>query len=656
MVDYRAQYEDFHPESAFSQAPKQGPTQTRIAGASPTYLSAPAPGYSDKTQSRVSSSAPPPTSPMQTPGNNLTNPGYAEQAFEYTQNRLLEDPYADQLQSAYNNTQKPSQGENYLNQNLGTLSGPGQGEQYWNQVQGQYMDPFAGEQFARQATQNFQAQGPASAFNQQAMGDHYQDYTNYSTGNAQGQYGQSAGQLANGTQGEQGLGQIAGQYDQIGQYTGQNHAQGQYQQNAASGPMAAQQFYDQVGGSYAELGQYQDPNRAAGQYEQTQQAFGDLPIANFDPFYDRARQLGTQDYNRQAAGRGVYGSSEALSGVGNVITDIEAQRANRSFDAEMQRAQEQRARQQLLGEQARQGDLSGLGAFAANQQGLQTFGNLANNAGNQTLGQQTMLGQQARNADLSATDAFNQNLQGASTFANINNMQANQELGRHELLGNMANNADSQATAAQNARTSAMSAFGNIASNADSAEARRYESSTNAMNQADRMGLDRMNAGADVAFGVDDQNRQNYETGTRAAETAARLGLDRNLQGANISNTQSANDLNRLDAFNRTASSAENSRQARQQAKIQEISNMSRDMANLTQNAFGALASGDQAAFDQEWQANMLPALQAAGKSEQEIAEIKGAITQLGLAYATGGFDSGDSGGSAAPPLDPNPY
>ena len=168
---------------------------------SPSYLTAQAQGQMNVTGGykppSIDLSDSPwglPSSPMQTPGNNLTNPGYAEQAFEYTQNRLLEDPYAKQLGAAYNNTQKPSAGENYLNQNLGSLNGPGQGEQYWNQVQGQYMDPFAGEQFARQATQNFQAQGPASAFNQQAMGDHYQNYTNYSTGNAQGQYGQSSGQ------------------------------------------------------------------------------------------------------------------------------------------------------------------------------------------------------------------------------------------------------------------------------------------------------------------------------------------------------------------------------------------------------------------------------------------------------------------------------
>src|SRR5690606_9123209 len=304
----------------------------------------------------------PPPSTFQDPGNNMVNPGYTEQAFGALQNRLMEDPSAGLLQDQYGQTQSASAGENFMNQNLGTLQGPGQGEQYWNQVQGQFMDPFSGEQFAREQAQALSPSGAAGAFNAQAQGQ-YDQFTGFSgAGNAQGQYGQSAASLAGGTAGEQGMGQIAGQYGQIGQYQGGNNALGQYQQNAGSGPMAGQTFYDQVGGSYNDVGRYTDQNRAGGQYEQTQGAFGDLPIAEFDPFYDRARQLATQDYNRQSAARGVYGSSEALSGIGNVITDIEAQRANRSFDAEMARAQEQRARQQLLGEQARMGDLSSLGA------------------------------------------------------------------------------------------------------------------------------------------------------------------------------------------------------------------------------------------------------------------------------------------------------
>jgi hypothetical protein len=480
-------------------------------------------------------------SPIQNPGNNMTNPGYDEQAYLYTQNRYLEDPAAGMLKDQYGNLQSPTQGEQYLNQNLGTLDGPGQGDQYWNQVQGQYMDPFAGEQYARQATQNFSAQGPASAFYNQSMGQ-YGDFTGYSgPQNAQGQYGQSAQSLAGGTQGEQGLGQIAGQYGSIGQYG--------------------------------------DPNLAAGQYAQTQGAFGAMPIANFDPFYDRARQLGVQSYNQDAAGRGVYGSSEALSGVGNVITDIEAQRANRSFDAEMQRTQEQRARQELLGNQARMGDLSSLAAFGAN-------------------------------------------LSGAETFANINNMQGNLELGRNQLLGNMANNADSQALGAQNANIAGLNAFGNIASSADSAETNRYQASTNAMNNADQTALARMNSGADIAFRGDDSARADFTASTNAANQAAQLGMDRTRTSADIANTMSGNDLNRLNSFNSAASGAEGSRQARMQQTMADVRAHSQQAYQMISDVMKSIQSGEQTDWETEWQSKLLPVMQAADIDQKQIDQL----------------------------------
>ncbi len=604
--------------------------------ARPTQGSAPAPQLRGIDLRGAGAAFAPPNA-LQNPGNNLTNPGYDEQGLLYTQNRYLNDPSAGLLQDQYKNLQSPTQGENVMNQNLGTLMGPGQGDQYWNQVQGQYMNPMAGEQFARQATQNFGAQGPASAFYNQSMGQ-YDQFTGYSgPQNTQGQYNQSAGQLAGGTQGERGLGQLAGQYGNIGQYQGGNQASSQYQQNASSGPLAAQSFYDQVGGSYGSMGQYSDPNLAAGQYAQTQQAFGDLPIANFDPFYDRAIQLGTQDYNRQAAGRGVYGSSEALSGVGNIVTDLNAQRANRSFDAEMQRAQEQRARQELLGNQARMGDLSSLAAFGANLSGLETYGNLANNAGQQTLGQQTMLGNQARAADQTALDAFNSNLRGVDTFANVNNMQGNLELNRNELLGNMANNADSQALGAQQANIQGLNAFGNIASNADSAEARRYESSTNAMNQADRTALDRMNSGADIAFRGDENQRANYDSTMRTAEAASRLGMDRTKTSADIANTLSGNDLNRLDSFNRAASGAEGSRQARQQSAINAISGYSQQVQGAISQALQGVISGSQADTEAAWQADVLPVLQQAQMDQKQIDQVYELFKGVAEAKAKGG-------------------
>lgn len=473
--------------------------------------------------------------PLQAPGNNMQNPGYTEQGVEAVQNRLLQDPYADQMQDQYQQTQTPSAGEDYINQSLGSLDGPGQGEQYWQQQQGAFNGPGMGSSFTQGATDAFSPQGASSAFNNQAQG----------------------------------------QYDDFTGYEGAGNAQGQYQANASSGPNSSQQFYDQAAGDYDSRGTFSDPNRAAGQYEQTQGAFGDMPIAQFDPFYDRARQLGVQSYNQDAAGRGVYGSSESLSGVGNVITDIEAQRANRSFDAEMQRAQEQRMRQQLLGEQARAGDLSALGAFDANLAGTKTYGDLASQAASQTTAQQTMLGNQADQADDNAQAAQNSNIQGMQTL-------------------------------------------GDIAHNADTDETDRYEASTGAMNDAERNDTDRRRAGADIANMADDNARDDYTASTGAAVDSANVRDQRVDTGIQAGDVGSDNDLARLDEFGDQTGQAEDDRQARLQSEIDATLGRDTVTANLIGKAMESLMGADQGTFEDAWAAKILPALQAANLSEQD--------------------------------------
>lgn len=475
---------------------------------------------------------------LQTPGNNWSNPGYSEQALTVTQNRLLEDPFQGYQQNLASQAAQPSAGQNYMNQNLGSLNGPGSGEQYWNSVAGQFQNPFAGEQFTRQATQDFSPTGAAGAFNNQAQ-QQYGQFTGYSgPQNSQGQYGQSYGELSGGTYGENVLGSLAGGYAQNGTYGG--------------------------------------PNLAAGQYAATQQSFGDLPTPDSaDPFYDRAIQLGTQAYNQGAAGRGVYGSSEALSGVGNVITDLNARRAQTAFGNSMAIAQENRARQQLLGEQARMGDVSSL-------------------------------------------DAFNANLQGASTYGNLANMQANQQLGRNALLGTMANNADTQALGAQQANISGLNALGNIAGQADRAETDRYSASTNAMQNADRNAISRLTAGADISNMADSNRRSDYSASMGAAANAAANDNARLQTASGIASTGSANDLSRLLGFNQAAIGAENSRQARNQAEVDQQTGLSRDMSNAVASASAQLMGADQQTFDDWFNATMLPIMNKANMSQQE--------------------------------------
>lgn len=514
---------------------------TRPAATTPARpaLTNPALAFSPSASatSAVSKAASPPApSPLQAPGNNFVNPGYGEQGLNLTQNRLLEDPYAQTQSNLAQQASNPSAGQNALNQNLGSLQGPGQGQQYWNQVQGQFQDPFAGEQFARQATQNMSPSGPAGAFYNNAMGQ-YGDFTGYS---------------------------------------GPQNSQGQYQQNASSGPLAGQDFYNQVAGQYGTTGTYSDPNLAAGQYAQTQQSFGALPTpTSADPFYDRSIQLGTQAYNQGAAGRGVYGSSEALSGVGNIITDLNAKRAQTAFGNDMSIAQENRARQELLGNQARAGDLSSLAAFGANLSGLETFGNLAGQAGQQTLGQQTM-------------------------------------------LGNQASQADQNAQAAQNSNIAGLNAFGNLSSNADQAETNRYTASTNAMNNADRTQIERTRAGADIAQGVDNTDiaRTNART---SAGTAAANATDNGLQTAsNIAHTGSADDLSHVNSFNTTAQGAEGQRTSRLQTMLDETFKRDSKVSDMIGKALDGVSAQGQADFENYITSTLAPIMNDASLSESE--------------------------------------
>jgi len=472
----------------------------------------------------------------QNPGDTMVGPGLSEQAYNSTQNRLNEDPFQSTFQGVAGASGQPSQGENYLNQNLGTLNGPGQGDQYWNQVQGQFSSPFAGEQFARSATQNMAPQGAAGAFNTKAQGQ-YGDFTNFA---------------------------------------GPQQGQQQYNANASSGPLAGQSFYDSVAGQAGTTGHYSDPNLAAGQYAQTQQSFGDLPAPDSaDPFYDRSIQLGTQAYNQGAAGRGVYGSSEALNGVGNIITDLNAKRAQTAFGNSMSIAQENRARQELLGNQARQGDLSSLGAFGANLSGLETFGNLAGQAGNQTLGQQTMLGNQAAQTDQSAQSAQNSNIQGLGTL-------------------------------------------GNIAGQADTAQTNRFTARTNAMNNADRTGLDRLQTGADIAFKGDANQRDNFTAQSNAATNAGQLQNSRQNTQISAANAGSQNDLNRLNSTNNAAQGAEGQRQQRLQSQIDATFKRDSKMADILGKAADSVTEEDQANFENFITATLAPIMNDASLSAEE--------------------------------------
>jgi hypothetical protein len=229
-----------------------------------------------------------------------------------------------------------------------------------------------------------------------------------------------------------------------------------------------------------------------------------------------------------------------------------------------------------------------------------------------------MLGNQARDADVSATDAFGADLAGAKTFADINQQQGNLELDRNRVLGDQANAADSQALGAQNANIAGVNAFGDIANNADRAETDRYEATTNAMDRADQTGLDRTKTGADIAFRADDANREDFKAQTGAANDAANLSLDRTKTGADIADGASQNDLDRLKEFGNQASVAEGDRQARQVARITATAGLSNDVSNAIGGSFKDFLSGGAEDFDNWFNSEIAPYLQEAQFDQQK--------------------------------------
>lgn len=102
-----------------------------------------------------------------------------------------------------------------------------------------------------------------------------------------------------------------------------NQNQKLWTNGAFQGPGQGEQFWNQVQGNFNKASQDLTPQ--------------------FNAYYDQARDSAVGAANQQAAARGAYGSSKALNNVGNVIADVEGQRAKASTDFMFQNANNQRA-------------------------------------------------------------------------------------------------------------------------------------------------------------------------------------------------------------------------------------------------------------------------------------------------------------------------
>lgn len=110
---------------------------------------------------------------------------------------------------------------------------------------------------------------------------------------------------------------------------GGNEYSGDFDQRA---PGAAEKFFSDNLNRY-QAGPQGQTNYAADAYNSFLQ--GSAP--NLDPYYNNAKRRAAEELNQQFAARGAYGSSVALDRLGEAMTDLNAQQADREADYAMKR-------------------------------------------------------------------------------------------------------------------------------------------------------------------------------------------------------------------------------------------------------------------------------------------------------------------------------
>lgn len=131
------------------------------------------------------------------------------------------------------------------------------------------------------------------------------------------------------------------------------------------GPTMSQQHY-QAAQNYARGPQ--GTNRAEEWYQQYPQE-----LASLDPYYAQARQRTMEDMDKALAARGMSRSGAGNQAIGDAMTNLAAQQANRE-------AQHQLQYQGLGGQLARSADISSLGTSQDELGWLQGMGGLAGQA------------------------------------------------------------------------------------------------------------------------------------------------------------------------------------------------------------------------------------------------------------------------------------
>lgn len=222
------------------------------------------------------------------------------------------------------------------------FTSPGVMEQTFNQQQGKFFAPSQANQFIQQNQQTFKNPGEGEAY--------WKGISNNfgAPGTAETWYGDNASRFAAPGAGQQYWNQVQGNMNS---------------------PTASSQYFDQF--------QQQEPG--LGQY------------------YDRAKERTAGSINDQLAARGGYGSSRGLGLLGDAMSGLEAERANREADYSLRQAQ-------TGGQLAQAADAANLGKTMG-------YGNLAGQAGSQDLARLMGAGQFAGQAQ---TQGLNRMVQGGN--------------------------------------------------------------------------------------------------------------------------------------------------------------------------------------------------------------------------------------------------
>jgi len=138
------------------------------------------------------------------------------------------------------------------------------------------------------------------------------------------------------------------------------------------------------------------------------------------------------------------------------------------------------------------------------------------------------------------------------------------------------------------------------------------------------------------ALALDANQRANFDSQMQAANNAAQLGLDRNRLGADIASQGSSQDLQRLLGYNQVAQGAEGQRLGRLGQGDALMLGSQNQIQGLLAGAQEALMSGDRAEFENYFNTQMAPALEAAGWTKDQIASLSQDL-QAGTRFSTMG-------------------